>query len=127
MAMTKEEISKLADAFYNKFNEMSVLELHDLTKSMEKTWGYAAAPIQTAVVVEQEEIKSDEFKVTLVDVGPQRIKVIKAVRVLLTLGLKEAKELVESAPTVLFEDAGQADVDRVKEQIGGLGATLEIK
>jgi len=124
--MTKEEISKLADAFVKKFNEMDTLELYGLTKSLEKAFGFGAAPRQSAQEVVQEEEKT-EYSVLLKSEGEKRIKIIKAIRAEFLISLKEAKTLVEQAPVLLVEDYSQGDAEKLKKTLEDLGATVEVK
>jgi large subunit ribosomal protein L7/L12 len=123
--MTKAEI-------LDAIKEMSVLELSELVKELEETFGVsAAAPVAVAAApaaaggaaVEEEQT---EFNVTLDEVGPNKINVIKAVRGLTTLGLKEAKELVESAPATVKEGIGKDDANAAKEKLEGAGAKATV-
>lgn len=124
--MTKTEI-------LDAIKEMSVLELSELVKDLEDTFGVsAAAPVAVAApaaagngAAEPEE-EQTEFNVTLEEIGPNKIKVIKAVRELTTLGLKEAKALVESAPVVVKEAVGKEDADAAKERIEEEGAKVVV-
>jgi len=126
--MNKEE---MVDAI----KEMSVMDLADLVKSIEDEFGVsAAAPVAVAAgpatatddAATVEEEKSD-FTVSLKEIGPNKINVIKAVRELTTLGLKEAKELVESAPTAVKEGVGKEEADEVKAKLEGAGGIVEIQ
>ena len=111
---------------------MNVLELSELVKDLEETFGVsAAAPVaavsddggsSTAPAVEEK----TEFDVSLKDFGANKINVIKAVRTITTLGLKEAKDLVESAPAVVKEGVSQEDADEAKKALETAGATVEI-
>jgi len=114
---------------------MSVLDLSELVKSLEETFGVSAsAPVAVAAAgpatdsasAASEEVQS-EFKVTLQDIGPNKIKVIKAVRELTTLGLKEAKDLVESAPATLKEGIGKDDAEAVKTKLEEAGAKVTVE
>ena len=115
--------------------EMSVMDLADLVKSLEDEFGVsAAAPVAVAAApsaatddaATAEEEKSD-FTVTLKEIGPNKINVIKAVRELTTLGLKEAKDLVESAPTAVKEGVGKEEADEVKSKLEGAGGVVEVQ
>ena len=119
--MTKTEI-------LDAIKEMSVLELSELVKDLEETFGVsAAAPVAVAAPAAAgdgaagaaAEEEQTEFNVTLEEIGPNKIKVIKAVRELTTLGLKEAKELVESAPATVKEGVGKDDAGAAKEKARG--------
>ncbi|KJR98629.1 MAG: 50S ribosomal protein L7/L12 [Desulfobulbaceae bacterium BRH_c16a] len=124
MAVTKEEV---IDFIAN----MSVLELSELIKEFEEKFGVsAAAPVAVAAAgpaaaapVEEK----TEFDVILATVGSEKIKVIKEVRAVTGLGLKEAKELVESAPAPLKEATTKEDAAEIKAKIEAVGATVEIK
>jgi large subunit ribosomal protein L7/L12 len=115
---------------------MSILELSDLVKALEEEFGITAAPVAVAAapagsdsgasgVAESEE--QSEFEVTLQDIGPNKINVIKAVREVTALGLREAKELVESAPTKVKEAVAKDEADSVKAKLEEAGATVEVK
>jgi large subunit ribosomal protein L7/L12 len=112
---------------------MTVLELSELLKEFEEKFGVtAAAPVAVAgpgagpVDVPAEEEK-DEFDVVLTEAGGQKIAVIKEVRALTSLGLKEAKDLVESAPKAVLEKANKEDAEKAKAALEGAGATVELK
>ena len=127
--MNKEEI---VEAIKN----MSVLEVSELVKELEEVFGVSAAAPAVAVAAAPGAGDADaggkaseeqtEFKVNLTDVGANKINVIKAVRELTTLGLKEAKELVESAPAVVKEGIGKEEADTAKEKLEGAGAIVEV-
>jgi large subunit ribosomal protein L7/L12 len=114
---------------------MSVLEVSELVKELEDVFGVSAAAPAVAVAAAPGAADADagksaeeqsEFNVNLTDVGANKINVIKAVRELTTLGLKEAKELVESAPAVVKEGIGKEEADTAKEKLEGAGAKVEI-
>mgnify|MGYP001266543953 FL=1 len=126
--MNKEEIVEA-------IKSMSVLEVSELVKELEDVFGVSAAAPAVAVAAAPGAADADagasseeqsEFKVNLTDIGANKINVIKAVRELTTLGLKEAKELVESAPTVVKEGIGKEEADTAKEKLEGAGAKVEI-
>ncbi len=129
MTMTKEEIIE-------GIKGMSVLELADLVKDLEDVFGVsAAAPIAMATVqgvagtaeaAAAEAEEQTEFDVTLKEIGPRKIHVIKAVREVTTLGLKEARDLVESAPTVVKEAISKDEADQLKEKLEGAGAVVDV-
>ena len=115
---------------------MTVLELAELTKTLEAEFGVsaavpavatatAAAPAEAAAASAAEE--QTEFTVTLKDIGANKINVIKAVRELTTLGLKEAKDLVESAPATVREGVSKEEAATIKQKLEAAGATVEIK
>ena len=124
---TKEEI-------LDAIKELSVLELADLVKALEDEFGVsAAAPVQMATVAgvaataeAAAEEEKTEFDVSITEIGPQKIQVIKAVRELTTLGLKEAKELVESAPVKVKEAIAKDEADEIKEKLEGAGAVVTV-
>ena len=114
-------------------SQLTVLEAADLAKLLEEKWGVsAAAPVAMAAmpgaggdVAEVEE--QTEFAVILTSFGEKKINVIKEVRAITSLGLKEAKELVESVPKEVKTDIQKDEADKLKEQLEGAGATVEIK
>lgn len=108
---------------------MSILELNDLVKAIEEEFGVtAAAPVAAAgaAAVEAEEEQS-EFDVILTAPGASKINVIKAVREITGLGLKEAKELVDGAPKPIKEKVSKEDAEEVKGKLEAAGATVEVK
>ncbi len=125
---TKEELMET-------IKSMSVLELADLVKALEDEFGIsAAAPVAVAMapaagdagsaVVEDEQT---EFDVSLQEIGPNKINVIKAVREITSLGLREAKELVESAPARVKEAIAKDEADGIKAKLEEAGAVAEVK
>ena len=125
--MTTEE---LLDVFKN----MSVLELNDFLKAFEEEFGVtAAAPVAVAAApaaggaAAEEAVEQDEFDVVLEAAGEKKINVIKEVRALTSLGLKEAKELVEAAPKPVLEKANKETAEKAKEALEGAGATVTLK
>ena len=109
---------------------MSILEAADLVKAMEDKFGVsAAAPVAVAAAgpaAAEEEVK-DEFNVMLTGVGDKKIQVIKVVRAITGLGLKEAKELVESAPTAVKEAVTKAEAEELKAKLEEVGAIIDLK
>ncbi len=125
-------MAKLTTAeFIDAIKELSVLELNELVKACEEEFGVSAA---AGVVVaaaggapaEAAEEK-DEFDVELTDVGPNKVKVIKVVREATGLGLKEAKEVVDSAPKVVKEGASKAEAEELKTKLEAEGAKVTLK
>ncbi|MEW6660160.1 MAG: 50S ribosomal protein L7/L12 [Thermodesulfobacteriota bacterium] len=113
---------------------MTVLELSQLIKELEDKFGVsAAAPVAMAAVAAPAaaagpaEEEKTEFDVVLTACGPNKIQVIKEVRAVTSLGLKEAKEAVENAPTVLKEAISKAEAEEVKKKLEAQGATIEVK
>jgi len=128
MAISKEDVIEF-------ISNMTVLELSELVKELEDKFGVsAAAPVAVASagVVAGEEggapaEEQTEFDVVLVEFGSQKIKVIKEVRAITNLGLKEAKDLVESAPKLIKEGISKEEAEKIKEQVEKVGAKVEIK
>ncbi len=126
MAVSKEEI-------LDTISNMTVLEIVDLISAMEEKFGVsaaavapvAAAPAAGAGAAPAEE--KTEFDVVMSAVGDNKVGVIKAVRAITSLGLKEAKDLVESAPATIKEAVSKADAEAMKKQLVEAGATVEIK
>jgi large subunit ribosomal protein L7/L12 len=115
-------------------SNMTVLELADLVKELEEKFGVsAAAPVAVAgpaaaeKVEQAEEAEKTEFDVVLTAVGDKKIQVIKVVRSVTNLGLKEAKELVEAAPSKVKEGIAKEDAENIKAQLEEVGATVEVK
>ena len=113
---------------------MTILELRDLNKAIEEEFGVtAAAPVAvaapgaTAGAAEAAEDERTEFDVMLTDFGANKINVIKAVRALTTLGLKDAKDLVEAAPKAVKEAVSKEDAEAAKEKLEEAGATVELR
>jgi large subunit ribosomal protein L7/L12 len=120
------------DSIFDSLGKMSVLELVELKKKIEDEWGItAAAPVAAAAAVgapaaaEAEEKTS--FDVVLTGAGGQKIQVIKVVRAVTGLGLKEAKDLVDSAPKPVKEGIAQDEADSIKAQLEEAGASVELK
>jgi large subunit ribosomal protein L7/L12 len=111
----------------------SVLEIADLVKALEEKWGVsaaapvavAAAPAAGAAAAPAEE--KTEFDVVLLEAGANKIGVIKEVRAITGLGLKEAKDLVEAAPKIVKEAAAKADAEEIKKKLEAAGAKVELK
>lgn len=124
MAVSKEEI-------LNAISQMSVMDVVELIKSMEDKFGVSAAAVAVAApaaagaAAVQEE--KTEFNVILAKVGDNKINVIKAVREITGLGLKEAKDLVEGAPKAVKESIPKAQADEIKKKLEDAGATVEVK
>ena len=127
MAVSREEIK-------DALGKMPVLELVDLIKELEDEWGVsAAAPVAVAAApaaggdaAGAEEAKT-EFDIVLSSMGDNKVGVIKAVRSVTGLGLKEAKELVEGAPSTVKEAAAKEEAEEIKKQLEEAGATAELK
>ena len=127
--LTKEEIVAA-------IKNMTVLDLADLVKTLENEFGVSAAPVAAAVasvagpsvqVAAPSAEEKTEFTVTLKSFGEKKIEVIKAVREVTTLGLKQAKDLVEAAPQVVKEGVPKEEADTIKKKLEAAGATVEVK
>ncbi len=127
-------MAKIEEAF-DIIKGMTILELRDLNKKIEDEFGITAAAPQMmmapgmmagAPAAAAAEEEKTEFNVILKDAGPNKINVIKAVREVTTLGLKEAKDLVESAPVTVKEGIAKADAEAVKTKLTDAGATVEL-
>jgi len=127
--LTKEEIIAA-------IKTMTVLDLADLVKTLENEFGVSAAPVAVAAAPAAATGKpaeapaaeeKTEFTVTLKSFGEKKIEVIKAVREVTTLGLKQAKDLVEAAPQVVKEGVPKEEADTIKQKLEAAGATVEIK
>ena len=118
------------EEFIAAIKELSVLELNDLVKACEEEFGVSAAAgvvVAAAGAAGEAAEEKDEFDVELTEVGANKVKVIKVVRELTGLGLKEAKDLVDGAPKAVKEAISQAEADDIKKQLEEAGATVEIK
>ena len=118
------------EEFIAAIKELSVLELNDLVKACEEEFGVSAAAagvvVAAAGAAEAAEEK-DEFDVELAEVGPNKVKVIKVVREVTGLGLKEAKEMVDGAPKVVKEGASKAEAEEIKTKLEAEGAKVNLK
>jgi large subunit ribosomal protein L7/L12 len=117
-----------------QFKELTLLELSEFVKAFEDEFGVtAAAPVAVAAAPgapgapAEEAAEQDEFDVVLESAGDKKIQVIKEVRGLTSLGLKEAKDLVESAPKAILEKVDKAAAEKAKEALEGAGATVTVK
>jgi large subunit ribosomal protein L7/L12 len=120
------------DTIFEQLGSMSVLELVELKKKIEDEWGItAAAPVAVAAAgggaAAPEAEEKTSFDVVLTEAGQQKIQVIKVVRAITGLGLKEAKDLVDSAPGPVKEGVNQEEADSIKAQLEEAGAGVEIK
>jgi large subunit ribosomal protein L7/L12 len=120
------------DSIFESLGKMSVLELVELKKKIEDEWGItAAAPVAVAAAgggaAAPAEEEKTAFDVVLTEAGGQKIQVIKVVRAITGLGLKEAKDLVDSAPKPVKEGVAQDEADSIKAQLEEAGATVEVK
>ncbi|HEX3057252.1 MAG TPA: 50S ribosomal protein L7/L12 [Gaiellaceae bacterium] len=119
------------DTIFESLGKMSVLELVELKKKIEEEWGItAAAPVAVAAAGGAAPAEAEEktaFDVVLTGAGQQKIQVIKVVRAITGLGLKEAKDLVDSAPKPVKEGIAQDEADSIKAQLEEAGAEVEVK
>lgn len=119
--MTQEQILE-------SIKEMTVLQLNDLVKAIEEEFGVtAAAPVAAAAAGGAAEEEQSEFDVVLASAGDSKIKVIKAVREITGLGLKEAKALVDEAPKAIKEGVSKEDAEEMKSKLEEVGASVEVK
>jgi large subunit ribosomal protein L7/L12 len=126
--VTKEQVVSF-------LSQMSVLDLAALTKELEDKWGVKAAPVAVAAApgaaagggAAAPAAEQTEFTVTLTEAGANKIGVIKAVREVTNLGLKEAKDLVDGAPKTVKEGVSKADAENIKKKLVEAGAKVEVK
>jgi large subunit ribosomal protein L7/L12 len=124
------DLEKLVD----DLGSLTLLEAAELTKMLEEKWGVSAAapvamgmmPMGAAAAAEEEEEKT-EFDVVLKEIGPKKINVIKEVRALTSLGLKEAKDVVDGAPSTVMEAVGKEAAEEAKAKLEEAGAVVELK
>lgn len=133
---SKVELTKEQQDFVSKIEKMSVLELSSMVKILEKKFGVsaqapmmvaqAAGPVAAAGGAAAEEEKTT-FNVELTEVGPNKIQVIKEIRAITNLGLKEAKDLVEAAPKAIKEGIPKQEAEEIKKKIEAVGAKVTLK
>ncbi len=131
MALTEEKMDELITTL----SDLTILEASDLVKKLEEKWGVsAAAPVVVAGggvaggdAAPAAEAEKDEFNVMLTGPGEKKIQVIKVVRELTGLGLKEAKELVDSAPKAVKEGASKAEAEEIKNKLEEAGGSVELQ
>ena len=126
-----------SDDLLGAFKDMTLLELSEFVKQFEETFGVtAAAPVAVAAApgapaagaeAAEAAVEQDEFEVVLEAAGEKKINVIKELRALTSLGLKEAKDLVEAAPKAILEKVDKAAADKAKEALEAAGATVTVK
>ena len=121
------------DQVVDYLSNLTVMDIAKLTKTLEEKWGVKAAPVAIAggagpaAAAAPAAVEQTEFQVILATAGPAKINVIKAVREITQLGLKEAKDLVEGAPKELKAAVSKADAEEIKKKITDAGGTVEIK
>jgi len=130
MAVTAEQITQVKDLL----GQMTVMQIAELTKALEEAWGVKAAPVAVAAVggpaagpAAEAAAEKTEFTVVLSQAGGNKIGVIKAIREITNLGLKEAKDLVDGAPKTVKEGIPKAEAEEIKKKLTEAGATVEIK
>ena len=125
--MASEKITAILD----EIKALTILEVADLVKALEEEFGVSAAPVAVAAAggaaAAPAEEEKTEFDVVLTSFGDSKLGVIKAVREVTGLGLKEAKELVEAVPKTLKEGVSKEDAEKIKADLTAAGATVEIK
>lgn len=124
--MASEKIS----AILNSIKELTILEMAELVKALEEEFGVTAAPVAVAgpaAAAAPVEEEKTEFDVILSEIGPKKLEVIKVVRELTGLGLKDAKDLVESAPKAIKEGATKETAEEIKKKLTEVGAVVELK
>jgi large subunit ribosomal protein L7/L12 len=124
MAVSKQELVEA-------LSSLTILEVTELVKELEETWGVSAAVAAAPIMMAAEaaapvEVKED-FDVVMTSFGENKVNVIKAVRAITGLGLKEAKDLVEGVPSVVKEAAPKSEAETVKKQLEEAGAKVELK
>ena len=122
-------MSKNFDQFIETIAQMSVMELADLVKALETKFGVSAAAMAAPAAAQAEAVavvEKTEFKVVLKDMGPDKIKTIQALRKVVTLGLAEAKKMVESAPITIVEAVSKEEAQKMKETLEAAGAKVEL-
>ena len=125
------DLNKLVE----ELSKLTVVEAAELSKKLEEAWGVSAAAAPVAVVMPgvaggaapAAAAEKDEFTVVLAAIGAKKIEVIKEVRAITGLGLKEAKDLVEGAPKPVKEGVAKAEAEELKKKLEGAGATVELK
>lgn len=122
MSLSKEEILEA-------ISHMSVIEIVDLVSMMEKKFGVSSNPVSTVSSENKVEVKEEksEFDIELSSIGSNKIAVIKSVRALIGLGLKEAKDTVESAPVVIKENVSKEESEKIKKILEEAGAVINLK
>ena len=119
------------DAFLTSLDSMTVMELNELVKAIEEKFGVSAAamaaPAGAGAAAGAAAVEQTEFNVMLLEAGANKVSVIKAVREITGLGLKEAKDLVDGAPKAVKEAVSKADADAAKKKLEEAGAKVELK
>ncbi|MCK9416513.1 MAG: 50S ribosomal protein L7/L12 [Candidatus Dojkabacteria bacterium] len=124
------ELTKDGQKVLEMVEKMTILELADLVKVMEEKFGVsAAAPVAMAAApaAAEDVVEKSNFNIVLKDAGAEKIAVIKAVRAITEMGLKEAKDLVDTAPQTIKEEVAKEDAEAMKKQLEEAGATVELE
>ena len=133
MAEEKKDLPKLTkdgEKVLEMVEKMTILELADLVKVMEEKFGVSAvAPVAMAAApaAQEEVVEKSTFNIVLKEAGAEKIAVIKAVRAITEMGLKEAKDLVDSAPQTIKEEVTKEEAEEMKKQLEEAGATVELE
>ena len=118
------DLAKLVD----ELSALTVMEAADLSKMLEEKWGVSAAvAVAAGGAAAAAEEEKDEFEIVLVAAGDNKINVIKEIRTITQLGLKEAKDLVDGAPKTIKESAPKAEAEEIKKKLEAAGAKVELK
>ena len=120
------DLAKLVD----ELSDLTVMEAADLSKMLEEKWGVSAAAavaVAAGGAAAAAEEEKDEFEIVLVAAGDNKINVIKEIRTITQLGLKEAKDLVDGAPKTIKESAPKAEAEEIKKKLEAAGAKVELK
>src|SRR5665213_3608242 len=126
--VVEKKIPEKFKELVEKVEKLSVIELHELVKTLEAHFGVSATAVAAAPAASAEAAEEKTaFNVHLTDVGAQKVQVIKAVKDALGLGLKEAKDLVDAAPTMLKEGLKKEDADKLKAAVEAAGGKVELK
>lgn len=121
-----ENIERLS----KELSELTILEAAELVQCLEKKWGIKAQELAISDQKSNTEVKNEEkekFDVILKSIGPKKIQIIKAVREITALGLKEAKQLVDQSPKEIKKDVNKSEASDIKEKLEALGAAIELK
>jgi large subunit ribosomal protein L7/L12 len=130
MEDTKVVVPAKFEKIVAEIENMSVIDLHELVKTLEAKFGVSAAAVAVAgpaVAAASTEEEKSTFKVELTDAGAQKIAIIKVVKEALGLGLKEAKDLVDAAPSILKDDMKKEDAEKMKKDIEAAGGKVTLK
>jgi large subunit ribosomal protein L7/L12 len=130
MEETKVVVPAKFEKIVAEIESMSVIDLHELVKTLEAKFGVSAAAVAVAgpaVAAASTEEEKSTFKVELTDAGAQKIAIIKVVKEALGLGLKEAKDLVDGAPSILKDDMKKEDAEKIKKDVEAAGGKVTLK